>query len=106
MAGRRSKKKLNEVALEELVTVAFAEDMELAKQYKEMLNENSIPAIIKKNASSTPDVAAIAILVPEDDLDEAHIMIAQQGVMADFYGMALSENSYEDIDADFYETDY
>ena len=106
MAGRKSKKQLNNVSLEELVTVAFAEDMELARQYKELLNENGIPVLIKKNNSSSPDISAIAILVPEDDLDEAHLMIAQQGVMADFYGMALGENSYEDLDEDFYETDY
>ena len=106
MTGRRLKKKITETLLEELVTVAFAEDMELAKQYKELLTENGILAVIKKHRGSGDHVSGIALLVPEDDLDEAHLLIEQKGSLGDFFGMAMEDNSYDEIEPDFYDSEY
>lgn len=106
MAGRKSKKSLTELHIDQVVTVAFAEDMELANQYKDLLHENSIPAIIKKNHSTVAGYEGIAILVPEDDLDEAHVMIEQQSSVGDFFGSLFDDQAYEDVEPDFNENDY
>ena len=106
MTGRRMKKKMTETLLEELVTVAFAEDMELAKQYKELLAENGIMAVIKKQKGSSQQIAGIAMLVPENELDEAHMLIEQKGSVGDFFGVALGDDSYDEIDTDYYDSDF
>ena len=106
MAGRKSKKSLTEIAIDELVTVAFAEDMDLAKQYKELLHDNGIPALIKKQQSTVEGFNGIAILVPEDDLDEAHVMIEQQSAVDDLFGSVFGDQDYDDVEPDFYEADY
>jgi len=47
MANRHNKKRNARTPLKEFVTVAFAEDMDLAKHYKKLLSEDDIPAIIR-----------------------------------------------------------
>jgi hypothetical protein len=68
----------------ELVTVAFAEDLELARRNKALLEENGIPAHIRESADSagTPQ---IAILVREEDLDQAHALIASHASFEEFF---------------------
>ncbi len=89
-------------ALKELVTVAFAEDIDLANEYKELLNENDIPAAIK---TRTPDSQGIAVMVPEDFLDEAHVLIESRSSITDFFDMAFDEQDYDDTDNGFFDTD-
>ena len=54
----------------ELVTVAFAEDIELAKDYKKLLEDNGIPAVVKSGKDSEVSIPGIAVVVPEDYLDQ------------------------------------
>lgn len=75
-----------------VVTVAFAEDMELARQYQQLLEKNQIPAVIKRQTEMAQNgFSDIAIMVPEDYLDEAHSLICQQAAGEDFFGMAFEE---------------
>ncbi|HOK95041.1 MAG TPA: DUF2007 domain-containing protein [Anaerohalosphaeraceae bacterium] len=75
-----------------VVTVAFAEDMELARQYQQLLEKNQIPAVIRRQTEMAQSgFSDIAILVPEDYLDEAHSLICQQAAGEDFFGMAFDE---------------
>jgi hypothetical protein len=56
--------------VKEYVTVAFAEDMELAKQYQELLRNNEIGVRIRRQPEmSQSGFSDIAIMVPEDSLD-------------------------------------
>jgi hypothetical protein len=83
-------------SVKELVTVAFAEDLELAKEYKEMLAGHDIPAAIKRQPEMAQSgFSDIAILVPEDLLDEAHDLISQQAACDDFFDMAFGNSDYE-----------
>ena len=53
MASNRKKKQSSRTSLKEFVTVAFAEDMELAKDYKKLLNDENIPVAIKDQPDSS-----------------------------------------------------
>ncbi len=102
---KKSKKESNSTFVaKDFVTVAFAEDMDLAKQYKQMLAEHEIPVAIKRQPEMAQNgFSDIAILVPELLLDEAHTLISEQSSYDDFFDMTfrddtLSEepNEYED----------
>ena len=54
MPGRKKGKSSSSTALKELVTIAFAEDIDLAKQYKQLLEDNNIPAEAKDYLDSLP----------------------------------------------------
>ncbi len=86
-------KKANKgTVVKDLVTVAFAEDMDLAKQYKQMLADHDIPVAIKRQPEMAQNgFSDIAILVPESLLDEAHELISEQSVYDDFFAMAFNE---------------
>jgi len=102
MPNHRKKKPGQPATLKEFVTVAFAEDMELAQEYKKLLNDGDIPAAVKAQPETAGGVPGIAVMVPEDYLDEAHVLIESQGACSDFYDMVfedqddLGENEFED----------
>lgn len=97
MAQRKSNKGSGQ-ALKEFVTVAFAEDHDLAKQYKEMLEENNIPAMVKTQPDTADTFPGIAVLVPEDFLDEAHVLIESESGYNDFYDMAFEDRQIEELE--------
>lgn len=105
MADSKKKKHNSSTALKELVTVAFAEDADLATHYKELLNENDIPAAIKTRPDPDLPYQGIAVMVPEDYLDEAHILIESKNSIVDFFDMAFDEDNYDDTDNNFYDSD-
>lgn len=105
MPNRKKKKRQNGVAVKEMVTVAFAEDMDLAKQYKELLNQNDIPAGIRSKHDSSLSYQGIAVVVPEECLDEAHVIIESHGNMGDFYDIAFQEDEYSDSRGDTFDDD-
>jgi hypothetical protein len=102
MPGRKKGKSSSSTALKELVTIAFAEDVDLAKQYKQLLEDNNIPAAIKIHSESESDYKGIPVMVPEDYLDEAHMLVESHNSGGDFYNAAFG---LEDHDSDGYELD-
>jgi hypothetical protein len=103
MAKHRKKTRKSQVRLQELVAVAFTEDAELARDYETLLKNNDIPVIIKEQDESAQDGGkGIAVMVPEDFLDEAHVIIESQDTYDDFYDFALEEED-EDFDSDLFE---
>ncbi len=104
MANSKKKQNSNTV-LKELVTVAFAEDVELASQYKQLLNDNDIPAAVKSRPDPDIPYQGIAVMVPEDYLDEAHVIIESQSSIGDFYDLAFDDENYNDTDKGFYDSD-
>jgi len=105
MANRKKKTNNSGTALKDLVTVAFAEDIDLANQYKDLLNDNDIPVAIKTRPDPEVSFQGIAVMVPEDYLDEAHVLIEDQNSIGDFYDLAFSEDDYDDTDKDFYDNE-
>ncbi|MBW8017177.1 MAG: DUF2007 domain-containing protein [Planctomycetes bacterium] len=104
MANRKKKTNNSGTALKGFVTVAFAEDIDLANQYKELLNDSEIPAAVKTRPDAEVSFQGIAVMVPEDYLDEAHVIIANQSSMGDFYDLAFSDDDYDGTD-NFYDGD-
>ncbi len=82
---KKSAKRTGRAAVQEFVTVAFAEDLDLARQHKKMLDENGIRAVIKQPENVPGGSPGIAVLVSEDDLDQAHALIASQASFEEFF---------------------
>ncbi len=92
MADHRKRKETQQSSLKEFVTVAFAEDMELAKQYKKLLNDGDIPAAVRSQPADDGGFPGIAVMVPEDHIDEALVLIESQGAYNDFYDMVFHDD--------------
>jgi hypothetical protein len=99
--SRESQK--SQTNLPELIIVTFAEDMEQAKEYETLLEANGIPATIKEQGGGSVDTDGIAVMVPEDYLDEAHVVIESQDAYDDFYDFALEDE--DDFDSELFEDD-
>ena len=88
----------------EYVVVAVVDDIQQANEYRRLLDINDIPATVKEDfdADSTKGVA---VMVPEEYIDEAHVVIESQDAYDDFYDMALDEDMdvFDDglLDEDF-----
>ncbi len=80
------------------VVVAFAKDMEQARDYEILLKTNDIPVVVNENDEHSITANEIAVMVPEDYLDEAHVVIESQDAYDDFYDFALEEEGEDDSD--------
>lgn len=94
MANR--KKSTSRTALKGLVTIAFAEDADLAKQYKQLLIDNNIPAAVKIRGFEESGIKGVPVMVPEDYIDEAHSIIEAHNSMDDFYNDAFGDDDSQD----------
>jgi len=104
---RRSKKTPKSQAnLQDFVIVTFTEDLEQAKDHETLLKNNDIPAIIKQQTEESTDTSGFAIMVPEEFLDEAHVIIESQDAYDDFYDFALEDEDDGDFDSDLFEDDF
>ena len=107
--SRRSKKThKSQVNLEGYVVAVFAEDIGQALEYKHLLDNNDIPVVINEQEHMDDDVSKneIAVMVPEEYIDEAHAVIESQQAYDDFYDFAFDEDNDEDFDADFFDDEY
>ena len=105
--GKRSKKaQKSQAKLEGFVVVAFAEDMEQAKEYKTILEANDITATIAEQDEHMIGSKEIAVMVPEEFLDEAHVIIESQHAYDDFYDFALDDEDDGDFEGNFFEDEY
>jgi hypothetical protein len=103
MAKRSRKNQEIQHKLEDMVVVTFTQDLEQAKDYETLLKNNDIPAMIKEqNEQSEEESKGIAIMVPEDYLDEAHVVIESQDAYDDFYDFTV-EDDEDELDEEFYE---
>ena len=82
---KKSSKRTGKASMQEYVTVAFAEDLELARQHKKMLEDNGIPAVVKQPDPAAGSTPGIAVMVTEEDLDQAHSLIASQASFEEFF---------------------
>ncbi len=107
MAKRPQKSRKSRTNLPELIVVTFAEDMEQAKEYETLLAANGIPVVIKEQGEESPDTTkGIAIMVPEDHIDEAHVVIESQDAYDDFYDFALEDEDESNLDNEIFEDDF
>jgi hypothetical protein len=93
------------VKVKEYVVVAFVDDMEQAKEYETLLRLNDIPAVIREQLDGGAEGKAVAIMVPEDFLDEAHVVIESQDAYDDLCDYTMDEEEDLDFDSDLLDED-
>ncbi len=96
MEKRSKKQHKSQAKLKEFVVVTLVEDLEQAKEYETLLKINDIPAIIKEQTDQSMATKGIAVMVPEDFLDEAHVVIESQDAYDDFYDFTSEEDDFDD----------
>ena len=106
MAKRSKKGQRSQAKLQGYVVVAFAEDMEQAREYKTLLEVNDVAAIINEQQEQSLGSKEIAVMVPEDFLDEAHVIIESQHTYDDFYDFAVEDEDDGDFDDELFEEDF
>ena len=95
--AKRSKKSQNTKGNQQgLVVVTLTKDMEQAREYETLLKANDIPVVINEMDEQSIGPKDIAVMVPEDYLDEAHVVIESQDAYDDFYDFALDDEEEED----------
>lgn len=104
MAKRPKKTRKSQAELQDFVIVTVAEDLEQAKERETLLKSNDIPAIVKQQ-DETADINGFAVMVPEEFLDEAHVVIESQDAYDDFYDLALEEEEDTEFDTNLFEDD-
>jgi hypothetical protein len=92
--------------LKDLVVLTVVGDIDQAKEYETLLKLNDIPAMVKENVDSQGHSKDVAIMVPEDCLDEAHVVIESQDAYDDFYDYALEDEDNFDFDPDELDDEY
>jgi hypothetical protein len=92
----RKRSSSSRTALKSLVTIAYAEDADLAKQYKQLLIDNDIPAAIRVRGAEDSSIKGVPVMVPEDLIDEAHLIIEEHNSMSDFYNVAFGDEQPHD----------
>lgn len=103
--AKRKKGQNSPANLQGYVVVTFAEDMDQAREYKTLLEVNDVSAIISEQQEQSLGSKEIAVMVPEDFLDEAHVIIESQHAYDDFYDYAIEEDD-GDFDDEFFEDDF
>ena len=106
MAKRSKKGRSSQAKLQGYVVVTFAEDLEQAREYKTLLEVNDVSAIISEQQEQSLGSKEIAVMVPEEFLDEAHVIIESQQAYDDFYDYALEDEEDGDFDDDIFEEDF
>jgi hypothetical protein len=103
MAKRSRKNHKSQAKLQGFVVVAFAKDLEQAREYESLLKVNDIPVVINQESEQSTGATEIAVMVPEDFLDEAHVIVESQDTYDDFCDLTVEdeeEDEEEDVDFD------
>jgi hypothetical protein len=106
MAKRSKKGHRAQAKLQGYVVVNFAENMEQAREYKTLLEVNDVAAIISEHQEQSLGSREIAVMVPEDFLDEAHVIIESQHAYDDFYDYTVEDEEDGDFDDELFEEDF
>lgn len=106
MAKRSKKGQKAQAKVQGFVVVAFAKDWEQARDYETLLKVNDIPAVIGGQEQSSGGDKEIAVMVPEDSLDEAHVIIESQNAYDDYYDFAMEEEQEGDFEGELFEDEF
>ena len=102
MAKRPKKNQKSPAKLQDYVVVASVEDVEQAKEYETLLKINDIPAMVKEQNEPSIDVKRAVVMVPEDFLDEAHVVIESQEAYDDFYDLQVDDEDDVDFNGELF----
>lgn len=94
-------------ALKDYVTVAIAEDIDLANEYRDILARNNIPAVTATRKNYVSAVLGIAVMVPENFLEQAQDLIESRQEFDHFIDDAFNdEGQWVDEPEPGHEPDY
>ncbi len=105
MAKRSRRGHGSQAKLQELVVVAFTGDTDQAKDYEAVLKNNEIPVVVRESENDSDGTTQIAVMVPEEFADEAHVIIESQDAYDDFYDLAV-EDDESDFGADILDDEF
>lgn len=91
--------------LQGYVVVTFAEDLDQARDFESLLKVNDVPVIVEEQKDQLGN-SEIAVMVPEEFLDEAHVIIESQDAYDDFYDFAVEDEDDEEFGADAFDDDF
>jgi len=106
MGKPMNKDKKGQVKLKDLVVLTLLSDVDQAREYETLLKLNDIPAIAKTQVAPDGEEKGVAIMVPEECLDEAHVVIESQDAYDDFYDYALEDEDEIDFDPDYLDDEF
>jgi hypothetical protein len=98
---------ISKSALKEYVTVAIAEDIDLANEYRDILAKNDIPAVTATQKSYSSAVLGIAVMVPENRLEQAQEIIESRQEFDHFVDGAFNDPDQwqDEPDPDYFNED-
>jgi len=105
MAKRSKKGHKSPVQLQGYIVVTFADDKEQARDYESLLKVNDIPVTVTEQEDQMGN-SEIAVMVPEEFLDEAHVIIESQDTFDDFYDFEIDGEDDGAFGGDVYEDDF
>ncbi len=92
--------------VKDLVVLTLLGDIDQAREYETLLKLNDIPVSLKEQVDARGESKGVAIMVPEETLDEAHVVIESQDAYDDFYDYALEDEDDIDFDPDYLDDEY
>ncbi len=106
MAKKHKKSNKQQTSLQDFVAVTFTSEIEEAKEYKTLLKNDNIPVSIKEQKEESEEGRNVyGIMVPEDFLDEALVVIESQEAYDDFYEFAMENENDDEFESDFFDDD-
>jgi phosphoribosyl-dephospho-CoA transferase len=105
MARRQKKIQQSQTKLQDLVAVTAVDSIDQARDYETLLKNNDIATVIKQQHDEATGTETFAVMVPEDCLDEAHVVIESQNAFDDFYDFAVDDEENE-FDGDLFEDEF
>ncbi|HBG28490.1 MAG: hypothetical protein A2Y10_10680 [Planctomycetes bacterium GWF2_41_51] len=78
-------------ALEDYVTIAIAEDVDLANDYCDILIKNHIPAVTATQKSYSSNIIGTAVMVPDSFFEQAQEVIESQQCLDSFLDDAFND---------------
>ena len=94
-------------ALHDYITVAVAEDIDLANEYRDILAKNDIPAVTATQKSYSSAAVGIAVMVPENYLEQAQEIIESRQEFDHFIDDAFNDPDQwqDEPDIDYFDED-
>lgn len=106
MRKRMNKNGSGQADVKDLVVVTLLADGDQAREYETLLKLNDIPAVVKEQFDPSGEHKGFALMVPEDYIDEAHVVIESQDAYDDFYDFALEDEDEINFDADMFDDEF
>ena len=106
MAKRHKKNRKSQTKLQDFVIVSVVEDHDEARDREVLLKNNDIPATVREQDPAITDNPGFAIMVPEEFLDEAHVIIESQDAYDDFYDFALDDEEDAGFESDLFDEEF